>query len=114
MIRGSAGCLGIDPTKTKLGQIEFFDEDIDRANRIVLADPVFHAFGKQRPQSDRDRPTKRLIRSSRKSHENLIARSKQAMRFYTGWVIHDRCIQYPCRSMSVVTPIATMLFGAAK
>ena len=21
------------------------------------------------------------------------------------WVIHDRCIQYPCRSMSVVTPI---------
>jgi hypothetical protein len=30
------------------------------------------------------------------------------------WVIHDRCIQYPCRSMSVVTPIATLLFGAAK
>src|SRR3984893_1301034 len=34
MIRGSAGCLGIDPTKPKLGQIEFFDEDIDHANRI--------------------------------------------------------------------------------
>ena len=48
MIRGSAGCLGIDPTKTKLGQIEFFDEDIDCANRIVLADPVFQAFRKQR------------------------------------------------------------------
>jgi putative ABC transport system substrate-binding protein len=29
-------------------------------------------------------------------------------------VIHDRCIQYPCRSTSVVTPIATLLFGAAK
>ena len=29
-------------------------------------------------------------------------------------VIHDRCIQYPCRSMSVVTPIATLMFGAAK
>ena len=39
MIRGSAGCFGIDPTKPKLGQIEFFDEDIDHANRIVLADP---------------------------------------------------------------------------
>jgi len=26
----------------------------------------------------------------------------------------DRRIQYPCRSMSVVTPIATFLFGAAK
>jgi hypothetical protein len=30
------------------------------------------------------------------------------------WVIHDRCIRYPCQSMSVVTPIATLLFGAAK
>jgi hypothetical protein len=30
------------------------------------------------------------------------------------WVIHDRRIQYPCRSMSVVTPIATLLFDAAK
>jgi hypothetical protein len=48
MIRGSAGCLGIDPTKTKLGQIEFFDEDIDHANRIVLIDPIFRAFRKQR------------------------------------------------------------------
>ena len=44
MIRGSAGCFGIDTTKPKLGQIEFFDEDIDHANRIVLADPVFQAF----------------------------------------------------------------------
>ena len=49
MIRGSAGCLGIDPTKPKLGQIEFLlDEDIDHANRIVFADPVFQAFRKQR------------------------------------------------------------------
>jgi hypothetical protein len=30
------------------------------------------------------------------------------------WVTSDRCIQYPCRSTSVVTPIATLLFGAAK
>ena len=29
-------------------------------------------------------------------------------------VIHDRCIQYPCRSMSVVIPTATLVFGAAK
>ena len=48
MIRGSPGCFGIDPTKPKLGQIEFFDEDIDHANGIVLADPVFQAFRKQR------------------------------------------------------------------
>ena len=48
MIRGSAGCLGIDPIKPKLGQIEFLDEDIDHANRIVLTDPVVQAFRKQR------------------------------------------------------------------
>jgi hypothetical protein len=29
-------------------------------------------------------------------------------------IIHDRCIQYPCRSMSIVTPIATLLFGAGQ
>src|SRR3984957_16901215 len=47
MIRGSAGCLGSDPTKPKFGQIEFVDIDIDHANRIVLADPVFQAFRKK-------------------------------------------------------------------
>jgi hypothetical protein len=29
----------------KLGQIEFFNEDIDHANRIVLADPVSRHSG---------------------------------------------------------------------
>jgi hypothetical protein len=29
------------------------------------------------------------------------------------WVIRDRSVQYRWRSMSVVTPIATLLFGAA-
>src|ERR1700722_15740347 len=47
MIRGSAGCLGSDPTKPKFGQIEFVDIDIDHANRIVVADPVFQAFRKK-------------------------------------------------------------------
>ena len=48
MIRRSPGRLGIDPAKPKTGQIEFLDKDVDRANRIVLADPVFQAFRKQR------------------------------------------------------------------
>src|ERR1039458_3593753 len=48
MIRRPAGYLGIDPTKPKLSQIEFIDKDVDNANRIVLADPVCHAFRKQR------------------------------------------------------------------
>src|SRR5450830_2083148 len=48
MIRRPARYLGIDPAKPKFGQIEFLDKDIDHANRIVLADPVCHAFRKQR------------------------------------------------------------------
>jgi hypothetical protein len=48
MIRRPAGCLGIDRAEPKLGQIEFVDKDIDYANGIVLADPVFQAFRKQR------------------------------------------------------------------
>ena len=69
MIRGSAGCFEID------------------ANGIVLADPVFQAFRKQRGLTAIHPSTKRLIRSSRKSQENLSRESKQAMRFYTGWLI---------------------------
>jgi hypothetical protein len=48
MIRRSAGGLGIDPAEPKSGKIEFVHKDIDYANRIVLADPVFQAFRKQR------------------------------------------------------------------
>src|SRR6185436_17161283 len=48
MIRRTAGCLGIDPVEPKLGQIEFVDKDVNHPNRIVLADPVFQAFRKQR------------------------------------------------------------------
>src|SRR6266699_5759075 len=48
MIRRPAGCLRIDPVEPKLGQIKFLDKDVDYANGIVLADPVFKAFRKQR------------------------------------------------------------------
>ncbi len=51
MIRRPAGCLGIDPAEPKLGQIEFVDKDVNHANGIVLADPVFQAFRKQRALS---------------------------------------------------------------
>jgi hypothetical protein len=34
MIRRSASCLGIDPAKPKLGQIEFVNKGTDHANRI--------------------------------------------------------------------------------
>src|SRR6266480_1635842 len=47
-VRRPAGGLGINPAKPKLGQIEPPDKDINHANRIILIDPVFQAFGKQR------------------------------------------------------------------
>ena len=73
MIRGSAGCFGIYPTKPKLRQIEFFDEDIDHANRIVLADPVFQAFRKQRGLTAIDPLNERAPPIFLDRHENLIA-----------------------------------------
>jgi hypothetical protein len=51
MIRRPAGCLGIDPAEPKLRQVEFVHKDVDHANGIVLADPVFQAFRKQRALS---------------------------------------------------------------
>ena len=77
------------PPNPKLGQTVGVpsSEDIDHArDRIVLAgDPVLQAF-RETAWSDRDRSPqrKRLIRSSRKSHGNLIAEeSKQAMHVFT-------------------------------
>src|SRR5260370_37014301 len=40
--------MGINHADPKLGTIEPVDKDVDRRNRIVLADPVFQAFRKQR------------------------------------------------------------------
>src|ERR1700756_3832259 len=48
MIRRPARGRRIDPFKGHLGQIERVDKNVDHTDRIVLADPVFHAFRKQR------------------------------------------------------------------
>jgi hypothetical protein len=86
MARWPAGCLGIDPAEPKLGQIEAVDEDVDDANWIVLADPVFHAFRKQRAL-----PTIRTINEalhpSPANRAGIISReSHQAQRFHTARV----------------------------
>ena len=44
----AARCFRIDPAEPVLGQIEPLDKDVNHANRIVLANPVFQAFRKQR------------------------------------------------------------------
>jgi threonine dehydrogenase-like Zn-dependent dehydrogenase len=45
MIRRPAGCLGVNPAEPKLRQIEFLDKDVDYADGVLLADPVFQALG---------------------------------------------------------------------
>src|SRR5664279_485756 len=109
MIRRPTGYLGFDPAEPKLSQIEFIDKDIDDPNRIVLADPVFQAFRKQRALP--------AIRALNKSLHpiprpticaGIIPReSNNAVRFHTASVIRDRPIRRQCRPMSAMPPIAT-------
>src|SRR3972149_6079045 len=79
MIRRPTGYLGLDPVEPKLSQIEFIDKNINDANRIVLADPVFQTFRKQRglpairPFTEAPHPT--LPQAARESYrENQIQR----------------------------------------
>src|SRR3954447_4603286 len=81
MVRRPSSRLGIDPAEPKRGQIEFVDKDVDHSNRIVLADPVFQAFGNSVLCTRSMPSTKRFIRASRKSQENLIARIKPSSAF---------------------------------
>jgi hypothetical protein len=81
MIRRSAGRLGLDTVEPKLGKIEFVYKDVDHPNRIVLADPVFQAFRKQRAL-----PAIRALNEAshpipRKSRGNHIARIKSGDAF---------------------------------
>jgi hypothetical protein len=48
MIRRPPGYLGLDSVEPKLGNIECVGKDVDHPNRIVLADPIFQTFRKQR------------------------------------------------------------------
>ena len=48
MIGRPAGRQRLDPVKPEAEKIELIDEDVDRPNRVVLADPVFQALRKQR------------------------------------------------------------------
>ena len=48
MVRRPSGYFGINASEAKLSKIKLVDKHIDRANRIILANPVFQAFRKQR------------------------------------------------------------------
>ena len=51
MIRRPTGRLGVDPAEPKIAQIELVDKDGDHPNGIVLNNPIFQAFRKQRALS---------------------------------------------------------------
>jgi hypothetical protein len=86
MIRRPAGCLGIDPAKSKRAQIELVDKDVNRANGIVLADPVFQAFRKQRALTA-IRPLNEALHLIPPQIAGIISReSNPAARFYTARV----------------------------
>jgi hypothetical protein len=61
MIRGPAGCLGVNSAKLQFGQIELLNKGIDDANRIILANPIFQAFKKKRALPAIYASTKRFI-----------------------------------------------------
>jgi len=46
--KAAASCLGSNPVKSQLRQIEFINEDVNHLNGIVLINPVFQTLGKQR------------------------------------------------------------------
>src|SRR5207247_8083050 len=72
--------LRIEPAEPELGQIELIDEDINYPNRILLIDPVFQAFRKQRDlfsiRPFNEAPHSILPQIARESyHENQIQQS---------------------------------------
>src|SRR5262249_42176337 len=48
MVRRPPGDLGLNPAEPKPSQIEPLDKDLDHPHRIILIDPIFQAFRKQR------------------------------------------------------------------
>jgi len=87
MIRRPARGRRIDPFKGHLGQIERVDKNVDYTNRIVLADPVFHAFRKQRALPPIDAFDKALHPIPLKSRGIVTRESPRAARFHTARVL---------------------------
>ena len=50
-------------------------------------------------------PLKGRIQKRKTNYLQIIRSRLQHTAGPYNWVIHDRCVQYPCRSMSVVIPI---------
>ena len=75
MIGRPAGRQRRDPVEPEAAKIELIDEDVDRPNRVVLADPVFQALGKQRALAAIDTFHKTLHQTLPPKHERIITPS---------------------------------------
>src|SRR6266446_4614858 len=85
MIGRAARCFGIDPTESELRKIEFVDKHIDRANRIILANPIFQAFREQRALPA-IHPLNEAPHLILQQPNQLLRESHEARRFRTTWV----------------------------
>ena len=47
VVRGPSGHRGLRPVEAELFEIQFIDEDVDDANRVVLAEVVVETLGQQ-------------------------------------------------------------------
>ena len=112
MIRRPSGRLRRDPVKSQRCQIEFIDKDVDHLNGIVLVNPVSKALGKQRCLTTIRTLNKALHPIPRRAPAKSLRENHMKQRVFTQpGSFTNGCIRYTCRSMSVVTPIAT--FGRA-
>src|SRR5437660_12207744 len=87
MVRRPSRCLGIDTNEPELRQIQLVDEDVDHANRIILANPIFQAFRKERALSAIRAFNEALHQIPPRIRAGIITReSLLSERFYTAWV----------------------------
>jgi hypothetical protein len=81
MVGRTSGCFRINTTQAKLRQINLVDKDIDRANWVILANPIFQAFREQRallaihPLNEAPHLILPRIRS-RESHDKAFSHSQ--------------------------------------
>src|ERR1700692_4699069 len=83
MIGWPSWCLRLNTAEAQPGQIKLIDKDIDRPNRIVLAQIVIQSFGKQRALTAiiaNDKARHRILPAN---HRGIISFKR---RFHTGWV----------------------------
>src|SRR5437588_12600576 len=91
MVRRPSRCLGIDTNEPELRQVQLVDEDVDHANWIMVANPIFQAFRKERALSTIRAFNEALHQIPPRIRAGIITReSLLSERFYRAWVIFGR------------------------